>query len=315
MIAEKNAADAAYAEKLAAVKAAYAGKYISVMGDSISTFNGVSDDEALGLGDNPAYSKYTLTGAVYTPERTYWGKLAAETDMELCVINSWGGGKVYGWPSKYAGKDCMLLRSYNLARNGQSPDLILLNFGINDMGSSYSSIQDSGSSSFTGKFPTGDLYQRLTATNKSKTNKEIVAEWFAEVEQKAAQGGFDPADPNTITFNSSGKSDIYVCWEAAYALSLQNIKRLYGNAEIFCITLPDRNHTSSTQPRLSRANLIIQALAEYFEVGCVDQSKSGISRENCIMYASDATGLHPNGKGHAALTKVIVEALYEKLHK
>ncbi len=314
-LAAKQAADADYAAKLAAVKAAYAGKSLSLIGDSISTFNSVTNDSALGLGDNPAYSQYTLGGTIYDYTKTYWGKLCADTDMELCVINSWGGGKVYGWPNKYEGKDGMLLRSYNLAKGGKAPDLILLNFGINDMGGGYSSAQEPTSSAFTGDLPTGNLYQRLTAANKTKTDKEIVAEWFAEVETYAAQGGFDPADPRTITFNNNNKSNIYTCWEAAYALSLQNIKRLYPDAEVFCITLPDRNHTSSTQPRLTRANLLISALAEYFELGLVDQSESGITRENCMMYSSDGTGLHPNGKGHAALTKVIVEALYENLQK
>ncbi|MBE6630004.1 MAG: SGNH/GDSL hydrolase family protein [Ruminococcaceae bacterium] len=315
MVTKKANDDAAYAEKLAAVKAAYAGKYLSLMGDSISTFNTVTNDPDLGLSKNPAYSKYTLSGAVYTYARTYWGKLATETDMELCVINSWGGGKVYGWPSKYEGKDGMLLRSYNLAKDGQAPDLILLNFGINDMGSSYSSIQDKTSSRYTGNLPTGDLYQRLTAENKTKTDKEIVAEWFAEVQREAATAGYNPEDPDTITFDTAGKSNIYSCWEAAYALSLQNIKRLYPNAEVFCVTLPDRNHTSSTQPRLTKANTIISALAEYFGFGLVEQANSGVVRENCVMYAADGTGLHPNGKGHAALTRAIVEELYENLQK
>ncbi len=320
LVAKKAAEDAAYAEKLAAVKAAYAGKYLSLIGDSISTFNTITNDASLGLSQNPSYSKYTLSGAVYTYARTYWGKLATEADMELCVINSWGGGKVYGWNKKvsetksYNYDDCMMRRSYNLAKNGQQPDLILLNFGINDQGG-YSSTQEESSSKYTGNLPTGDLYQRLTAANKTKTNKEIVAEWFAEVEQLAMQAGYDPTDPSTITFDSSGRSRIYASWEAAYALSVQNIKRLYPNAEIYCITLPDRNHTSSTQPRLSRSNLLISAIAEYFEVGLVEQANSGVTRENCLMYAADGTGLHPNGKGHAALTKAIVEELYENLQK
>jgi hypothetical protein len=110
-------------------------------------------------------------------------------------------------------------------------------------------------------------------------------------------------------------SNIYVTWEAAYALSVWNILRLYEGTEIYCVTLPDRNHTSSTQPRLSKANLLIKAIAEYFEVGFVDQLESGVVRENCIMYSSDGTGLHPNGRGHAALTKAIVEAMYERLPK
>ena len=325
MVAAQAQADADYATKIAALKAAYSGKSISVMGDSISTFNGISNDKDLGLGDNSVYSKYTLGASVYTYARTYWGKLAAETDMDLCVINSWGSGKVYGWNKKVSEtksfnyKDNMLLRSYNLANGSQSPDLILLNFGINDTAGSDSSIHAASSSRYTGDLPTGDLYQRLSASDKTKTNKEIVAEWFAEVEAYAEQGGFDPDNPNTIDFYkegaNKGKSKIYTCWEAAYALSLQNIKRLYPNAEIVCITLPERDHSSCEQPRLDKANLLITALAEYFEVSCVDQSTSGVTRDNCIMYASDETGLHPNGKGHAALTKAIVDVLYANLNK
>ncbi len=317
-IAAKAQADADYAAKIAALKEVYSGKTISVMGDSISTFNSVTNDPLLGLGNNPPYSQYTVGASVYTYERTYWGKLAAETGMSLNVINSWGGGKVYGWNKKvnenksYNFDDCMLRRSYNLSKGSLTPDLILLNYGINDMSGSYSSIQDETSSRFSGNMPAGDLYQRLTAANKTKTDKQIVAEWFAEVEAYAAQRGFDANDPSTITFDyTTAKSNIYTCWEAAYALSLKNIKRLYEGAEIVCITLPDRNHSSSTQPRLSKANLIISALAEYFELGLVNQDNSGVTRANCIMYASDATGLHPNGKGHAALTKAIVDVLYE----
>ena len=328
LIAKQAEDEADYAMKIAAIKNAYAGKTISVLGDSISTFNGITNNATLGLNDNPVYSKYTLGAAVYTYERTYWGKLAFEAGMELNIINSWGGGKVYGWNKvvnettgkSYNFNDCMLRRSYNLAKDGNAPDLILLNYGINDMSGSYSSIQATTSSAYTGNLATGNLYQRLTDPNKTKTDKEIVAEWFAEVEAYAAQGGYDPNDPSTITFTptantSSGKSHIYTCWEAAYALSLQNIKRLYPEADVYCITLPDRNHNSSTQPRLDKANLLIRALAEYFELGFVDQSESGVTRANCIMYAADETGLHPNGKGHAALTKAIVDAIYEDLTK
>ncbi len=313
LLAEQAQADADYAAKLAAVKAAYAGKSLSLMGDSISTYNGISNKEEHGLASQQPYSKYALSGAMYSYTHTYWGNLAAQTDMELCVINSWGAGKVYG-SSKWSTDDNMLLRSYNLATSGESPDLILLSYGINDMSSSPSSAQDTSKSAYSGNLPTGNLYQRLTAENKTKTDKEIVAEWFAEVQIEASNAGFDPTDPTTITFENN-KSNIYSCWEAAYALSLQNIKRLYSNAEVFCISLPDRNHSSSEHPRLDRANLLIKALAEYFEVGFVDQSHSGVTRENGLMYGCDGTGLHPNARGHAALTKVIVEALYEKLPK
>jgi hypothetical protein len=163
LIAKQAEEQADYAMKIAAIKNAYAGKTISVMGDSISTFNGITNNATLGLADNPVYSKYTLGAAVYTYERTYWGKLAFEAGMELNIINSWGGGKVYGWNKvvnettgkSYNFNDCMLRRSYNLAKDGNAPDLILLNYGINDMSGSYSSIQAATSSAYSGNLATG----------------------------------------------------------------------------------------------------------------------------------------------------------------
>lgn len=319
VIATQAQEDADYAAKLAAVKAAYAGKSFSLIGDSISTFGGVTNNSAIHSSLSLNAVHYTLNTTVYDYTKTYWGKLSVDTGMELCVINAWSGGKAYGSASKSNGKDNMLTRSYNLITSaGKTPDVIILYYAVNDMITSYSSVQDTDSEKFTGGLPTGDLYQRLTAENKTKTDKEIVAEWFAEVETYAAQGGFDPANPNSITFRTEGddfRSNIYTCWEASYALSLQNIKRLYPNAELFSITLPEANHGSSKQPRLGKANVVIRALVEYFEVALVEQDNSEVNKANCHVYARDAYGLHPNGRGHAAITKLIVETMYEKLPK
>jgi lysophospholipase L1-like esterase len=307
--AAKAQADADYAKKLAAVKAAYNGKFLSVMGDSISTFNTITNDKALGLGDNPTYSKYTLGGAVYSYERTYWGGLAAGADMDLCVINSWSGSKCFGDKDDLI--DNMLTRSYNLSTEaGKAPDVIFLYFSINDMLNSPSSVNGTSESDFTGKLPTGDLYQRLSASDRTKSDKEIVGEWFAEVQQHAADAGYIPDLPSTVK-----RGETYITWEGAYALALQNIKRLHGNAEVFVFTHLECNHGSSGQPRLDKANTVLRALAEYFGAGVVDQAKSEVNKQNCHMYTRDSHGLHPNGKGHAAITKLIVETLYEKLPK
>lgn len=309
-IAAQTAADAEYAQKLEAVKAAYGDKSFSLIGDSISTFNGVTNSGAINstLIHNAVH--YTINTTVYDYTKTYWGKLSVDTGMDLCVINSWSGGKVYGTADK-DNIDNMLTRSYNLATNdGKTPDVIFLYYAINDMLNSPSSANNSTENDYTANLPTGNLYQRLSNESDTRTQKEIVAEWFAEVEQKAREAGYDPADASTVktgqTFNT---------WEAAYALALQNIKRLHGDAELFCFTLAECNHGSSGQPRMDKANTIIRALAEYFGATIVDQSQCEINKANSHTYARDAYGLHPNGKGHAAVTKLIVETLYNKITK
>ncbi len=309
MLAAKAAADAEYAAKLEAVKNAYGDKCFSLIGDSISTFSGVTNDKNVhpSLASNRVY--YTCKTTVYDYTKTYWGKLSVDTGMDLCVINSWSGSKCFGDKDDLI--DNMLTRSYNLSTQaGKAPDVIFLYFSINDMLNSPSSVNGTSESDFTGKLPTGDLYQRLSAADKTKTDKEIVGEWFAEVQQLAADAGYIPDVPDTIK-----RGETYITWEGAYALALQNIKRLHGNAEVFVFTHLECNHNSSGQPRLDKANTVLRALAEYFGAGVVDQAKSEVNKQNCHMYTRDSHGLHPNGKGHAAITKLIVETLYEKLPK
>ncbi len=306
----KAQADADYAAKLAAVKAAYAGKRFSLIGDSISTFKGVTNNPAIHSTLSLNAVHYSIGTTVYDYTKTYWGKLSVDTGMDLCVINSWSGGKVYG-TQRNDYKDNMLTRSYNLTTAaGQKPDVIFLYYAINDMLNSPSSVNSTSESDFTGDLETGNLYQLLSAKDKTKSDKEVVGEWFAGVERLANKAGFDPENPSTIK-----PGETFITWEGAYALSLKNILTRYEGAEVFVLTLAEANHGSNSQPRFGKANVVLRALAEYFEVGLVDQENSEVNKANCHAYARDAHGLHPNGRGHAAITKLIVETLYEKLPK
>ena len=310
-IADKAQSDAEYAVKLAAVAQAYGGKCFSLMGGSISTFKGLTNSASNHptLASVPYY--YDIDGTVYDYTKTYWGKLSVDTGMELCVINAWSGGRAYG-TDKYEGKDNMLTRSYHLGTaSGQSPDVIFLNYATNDILYSPSSTHDATHSKYTGNLPTGDLTQRLNATDKTKSDKEIVAEWFAEVEQMAKEAGYVAENVNTVKYGET-----FITWEASYALALQNIKRLYPDAEVFCFTLAEINHGNSFQPRHSNVNKVIRALAEYFELDIVDQGKCEVNKANCHTYGrGDVYGMHPGIKGHAAITKLIFETLYERLPK
>ena len=130
-LAAKAQADAEYAAKLAAVKAAYGDKCFSLIGDSISTFDGVSNDHTVHPSLALNAVAYTKSSTLYNYTKTYWGKLSVDTGMDLCVINAWSGGRAYGKefasPSKNY-MDNMLTRSYNLSTaEGKNPDNVVAN--------------------------------------------------------------------------------------------------------------------------------------------------------------------------------------------
>ncbi|MBE6630059.1 MAG: hypothetical protein E7624_04335 [Ruminococcaceae bacterium] len=293
----RKAEEDAYAAKLAAVAEAYDGKYLSLIGDSISSFRGICDntDYNAALINNRCYY-----GASYMNDYTqmYWGRLAYECNMELCVINGWSTSRVYGGGSDKndhsdATLDNMLVRSTTLHnKEGQSPDLIVLYMGTNDIGHSKT---------------WSDLYDRLEARG-SKTQKEIVAEWLEGVHSTYQANSGNGVQP--------GKT--YKSWEAAYALSLERMQYNYPDAEICIVNLIQTNNTVRTGELVHKANVCLAALAEYYGVMVADQANNTVNRGNCHYYGADEAtpqSLHPNLMGHAMLTKLIVETLYENLPK
>ncbi len=292
----RKAEQEAYAAKLKAVALAYDGKYLSMMGDSISSFRGITDntDYSDALSNNRCYYS-TTTMNDYT--QMYWGRLADECNMEICVPNGWSSSRVYGGGQDKndhvdATKDNMLVRSTTLHNNeGQKPDVILLYMGVNDLSHSKT---------------WSDLYDRLTARG-SKTEKEVVEEWLVGVHAtyEANKGQIEP-----------GKT--YESWEAAYALSLERMQYNYPDAEIYIINYTRTHNAARTQELIDKGNACLAALADYYGATIVDQAKNKVNYENCHLYGADEanpTALHPNIRAHAAMTKLIVETMYEKLPK
>ena len=67
-------------------------KYISVLGDSISTFEGCNP---------PGYKVYydidrQQANAIYIPGKTWWGRVIDALGGRLCVNNSYSGSLVSG---------------------------------------------------------------------------------------------------------------------------------------------------------------------------------------------------------------------------
>ena len=104
------------------------GKRISILGDSISTYQGVSNDATINstLFANPCYY-----GGAFPLEKTYWMQLINNLGLTLCVNNSWSGGNLSGINDETSG----INRVHQLSRDsGEIPDLVIVFMGMNDLG-------------------------------------------------------------------------------------------------------------------------------------------------------------------------------------
>jgi len=114
------------------------GKKISILGDSISTYEGVSNNASYNktIGLNNRYYATGTGKALPTQDLTYWQRVIDKYGMELCVNNSTGGGKVAADVEKNDGFQRLsgIKRSTELHNNaGQEPDIIVVYLGTNDL--------------------------------------------------------------------------------------------------------------------------------------------------------------------------------------
>lgn len=121
------------------VSNSFSGKVISILGDSISTFEGwipVAD------GHNLTHRKRYPQGNLLTDVKlTWWYKLITNLNAKLGINDSWAGSRVHNSLSSNSGDQgpdaCMAsnTRITNLGANG-TPDIILFYGGTNDAGGS-----------------------------------------------------------------------------------------------------------------------------------------------------------------------------------
>ncbi|MBQ5739197.1 MAG: SGNH/GDSL hydrolase family protein [Oscillospiraceae bacterium] len=115
----------------AADAADFAGKKVSVLGDSISTYTGVSNDATMNstIGGNAIYYTAGKLG-VYRSD-TWWQQGIDLLDMELLVNNSWSGSAIH---TDRAGKAAYKERCVQLHDDIDKvdPDIIWSFLGTND---------------------------------------------------------------------------------------------------------------------------------------------------------------------------------------
>ena len=113
------------------IKSPLAGKYISFLGDSITTYEGWSNSTAFNstLGENAVY--YNSASGLSVND-TWWKQLIDTNGMRLCVNNSWSAARLS------ARNDPVIPSAYERCSNldnskGISPDIIIIYLGTNDV--------------------------------------------------------------------------------------------------------------------------------------------------------------------------------------
>lgn len=107
----------------------YKNKYFSVLGDSISTFEGCSvPNEAVFY--NEIHKK---ASGVLSLQDTWWGEVIDRLDGNLLVNNSFSGSTVCWHPTyKTQCFGCSDERTSSLDKDGIFPDVIMVYLGTND---------------------------------------------------------------------------------------------------------------------------------------------------------------------------------------
>lgn len=99
-------------------------KNLSILGDSISSYDGVSNDASANatIGINPYFYREP-----FPVEKTYWKRVMEKFGLTLCVNNSWSGGNLSGRENPDSGVN----RANNLSRDDEmNPDLIIAFIGL-----------------------------------------------------------------------------------------------------------------------------------------------------------------------------------------
>ena len=120
----------------------YSGKYVSILGDSISTLDGwVPEGYKVFYKDERCEKS-----GVFAMEDTWWGILIQELGAKLLVNNSWSGSRVTKLPDSPGlfPSGCSDERTGTLHTAYAVPDIILVYLGTNDwiFGARYAAQKD-----------------------------------------------------------------------------------------------------------------------------------------------------------------------------
>ena len=113
--------------KVDALKTVLNGKNISILGDSISTFSGYSNNASTNSTTSSNAVYYTGSNILTSVDETWWKQAADQTGMNVLVNNSYSGDRV----TQKGQTRCLELHT-NTGEAEVNPDIIATFLGIND---------------------------------------------------------------------------------------------------------------------------------------------------------------------------------------
>ena len=292
------------ASELAKLREILGGKHISILGDSISTYQGYSNEYETQNSDiknnggpftaekeykNGGWIEHNACGNLVTyygenlgvtsVDKTWWMRTIRQVNMELCVNNSFTGDSVTT-EAERSNMRCTQLHDNTTSSNPNQtiadqnqeqseeiyPDIVALYMGINDF----------------------NYTQDLTPEKFGEAYKKVVEKIISTYKSKSQS----PEDFTVFVFTLLPSRDGW------------------GQTPLSKIDGADREAEYLTN--LEKLNDQIRQIAkENPNVEVVDlYSSLNFTRESIIPYTGD--GLHPNAEGMRLISNCFIRALYKK---
>lgn len=269
-----------YAKMINELSEILKGKNFSILGDSISTFSGYSNNASNTnntIGSNDIY--YNGSNYITDVNQTWWKQVANKTQMNVLVNNSYSGDKL----STKGQTRCVQLHDNTGENAGTNPDVIAVYLGINDYNDNL----------IAGSYETIN-WQTLIVKNQegiySYGIPKTFAEYYAVMLHKL-----------TSTYNQK----MYV--------EEKDVTQQTTKADIFLFTHVPNDKNSRPISDLLTYNKIIEKLAERYNCTIVDlYNDSGITNNNKSEYMGDSDALHPNIDGMKLIADCFWDVLYNK---
>jgi len=266
---------------IAKLKSVLKGKNFSLLGDSISTYNGYSNNTQSNSTLTNNVFRYDDKGKAKNPtvpftsvNETWWMQTANATGMNLLVNNSWAGSEVFGERTGSNGvhidgaweERCVQLHDDVGENAGTNPDIIAVYLGINDYNFNRNAVG------------AGEIdFDKLIISNGDGTYKYATPTEFKD----------------------------------AYAIMIHKMLTKYDKSQILIFTLLPEDMYSINKDSWNLHNKYIRDVANHFNLPIVDLAdNSGITWSNMHDYLH-TDKIHPNESGMDVISDTLVDKLIE----
>ena len=277
----------------AAAGTGFRGKTLSILGDSISTYLGISNNTSYNttIGNNAVYYNTTTHKLLKSVDETWWMQTMDALGLSLCVNNSWSGSCASDRESPGTGSvayqsRCTQLHNDNTNTN---PDIIAIYLGTNDI-----------------KGLTSEARMKNLKGNDYPMGATMNADGTATVTFQYS----------TVTGKVSNTSYAPQSILEAYALMVYRALNKYSSAEVYCFTIqPTDSQNQFNREMHALFNAGIRAIVKHFndsgkKIYLVDvYENAGIEQDLTLMNLFLAETHHPNALGMDAITNCFLSSL------